>query len=171
MARHCQRILEYGSFTAMARTLLLLCVLFVTTVHAQRLVPVGGRSRGSISTVVDSPEIRKLISEEEKRRDEADRFSRESHSPEETIRHTRDLLEHPDQILPGHKDFLDAMAKAPSITIPGKTRARVLAISKARCRPDAVSTVTFVRFAISDKKPLGGTEVWVCTDPYAFDAP
>jgi hypothetical protein len=171
MARYCQSILENGSFTAMARTLLLVCVLFATTVQAQRLVPIGGRSRGPISTIVDSPEIRKLISEEEKRRGEADRFYRESHSPEETLRHTRDLLGHPDQMLPGHKDFLDAMAKAPSITIPGKTRARVLEESKARCFPDGVSTTTFVRFVINGKKPPGGTEVWLCTNPYAFDAP
>jgi hypothetical protein len=155
----------------MVRAFSLLCVLFAAILQAQRLVPIGGRSRGPIGTVVDSPEIRKLINEEEKRRDEADRFYRESHSSEERLQHTSDLIHHPDQMLPGHKDFLDAIANAPSITIPGKTRARVLEESKARCRPDGVSTITFVRFVINGKKPPGGTEVWLCTYPYAFDAP
>jgi hypothetical protein len=154
----------------MTRTLSLF-VLFATILQAQRSVPIGGRSRGPVSAAVDSPEIRKLVGEEEKRRDEADRFFRESHSREESLRHTRDLLEHPDQMLPGHKDFVDAMAKSPSITVPGRTKAKVLEISKARCRPDAVSTVTFVRFVISDKKSPDGMQVWTCTDPYAFDAP
>lgn len=155
----------------MARAISAWCFLFAAILLAQRSVPIGGISRRPISTVLDSPEIRKLISEEEKRRDQADRFLRESHSSEERLQHTRDLIEHPDQMLPGHKDFLDAMAKAPSITIPRKTRARVLEISKARCLPDAVSTVTFVRLVISGKKPSGETEVWVCTYPYAFNAP
>jgi hypothetical protein len=155
----------------MVRAFSLLCVLFAPILQAQRLVPIGGRSRGPIRTVVDNPEIRKRISEEEKRRDEADRFLREKHSPEELNQHFSDLIHHPDQMLPGHKDFLDAMAKAPSITVPGKTRAQVLEESKARCLPDGVSTITFVRFLINGKKPSGGTEVWLCTYPYAFDAP
>jgi len=87
------------------------------------------------------------------------------------LRRMGELLAHPDQMLPGHRDFLDAMAKAPSLTIPGKTRARVLEESKARCLPDGVSTVTFTRFVINGKRPPGGTEVWLCTNPYAFDAP
>jgi hypothetical protein len=156
----------------MPRVFSLMCELFAASLQAQRLVPIGGRSRGPIRTVVDSPEIRQLISQEEKRQDEADRFLyRENVSREEKLRRFRDLLAHPDQMLPGHRDFLYAMAKAPSLTIPGKTRARVLEESKARCLPDGVSTITFVRFIINGKKPPGGTEVWLCTYPYAFDAP
>ena len=98
-------------------------------------------------------------------------FIERATAPKSGCQNTKELIYHPDQMLPGHKEFLAAMAKAPAITAPGRTRAGVLEISKARCLPDGVSTVTFVRFVIAGKKPPGGTEVWVCTYPYAFDAP
>jgi hypothetical protein len=155
----------------MARARLVLCLLIATILDAQRSMPIGGRSKSPIRGVIDSPDVRKLISEEERRRDEADRFWRESHTAEEKRQHAENLISHPDQMLPGHKEFLEAMARATSISVPGKTRAQVLEISKARCLPDGFSTVTFARLVIVGKKPPGGTEVWVCTNPYAFDAP
>jgi hypothetical protein len=155
----------------MAKGRLIFWLLVATILNAQQSVPIGGRSRNPISAVRDSPDVRKLISEEERRQDEANRFYRESHTAEEKRQHGWNLLLHPDQMLPGHKEFLEAIAKVPSISVPGKTRAQVLEISKARCQPDGVSTVTFTRMLIVGKNPPGGTEVWVCTNPYAFEAP
>jgi hypothetical protein len=123
------------------------------------------------SVAVDSPEVRQLISEEEKRRDEVDHFFRQNHTKDAELQHVDDLIRHPDRMLPGHKDFVEVMAKAPAITLPTKARGKVLQISKARCLPDGVSTVTFIRMVVVGKKPPGGTEVWVCENPYAFGAP
>jgi hypothetical protein len=155
----------------MARASFICCVSLAAILYAQRPVPIGGRSKRPTNAVIDSPEVQRLVSEEEKRRDEADRFYRENHSAEERLQRTEELILHPDRMLPGHKEFLAAMSKAPAMTAPGKTRARVLEISKARCLEDGVSTVTFVKFEIAGKEPPGGTKVWVCTYPYAFDAP
>src|ERR1700691_2070787 len=135
----------------MAKGRFVFSLLVATILNAQQSVPIGGRSKTPIGAVVDSPDVRKLISEEERRRDEADRFYRENHTAEEKRQHAENLLHHPDQVLPGHKEFLEAMAKAPSISVPGKTRAQVLEISKARCLPDGVSTVTFTRMLIVGK--------------------
>jgi hypothetical protein len=94
----------------MARARLVLCLLIATILDAQRSVPIGGRSKSPIRGVIDSPDVRKLISEEERRRDEADRFWRESHTAEEKRQHAENLISHPDQMLLGHKEFLEAMA-------------------------------------------------------------
>lgn len=155
----------------MAQARFVFCLSLATILCAQESVPIGGRSKQPISAVIDGSDVRKLISEEEKRQDEADRFWRASHTREETIQHVEDLLFHADRVLPGHSAFLEAMSKAPSISVPGKTRAQVLEISKARCLPDASATVTFVRMMIVGKKPPGGAEVWVCTNPYAYALP
>jgi hypothetical protein len=155
----------------MAKARLVFCMLVAMILNAQRLVPIGGRSKDPIRAVIDSPDVRKMISEEERRRDEADRFWRESHTAEEKRQHAENLIFHPDEMLPGHKEFLEALAKASSISVPGKTRAQVMEISKARCLPDGLSTVTWARMVIAGKTSSSGTEVWVCINPYAFDAP
>jgi hypothetical protein len=155
----------------MARASFIWCVLLAAILYAQRPVPIGGRSQRPTNAVIDTPEIRKLVSEEESRQDQADRFYRENHSAEERLQRTEGLILHPNEMLPGHKEFIAAMSRAPSVTVPGKTRARVLEISKARCLEDGVSTVTFVKFEIAGKAPPGGTKVWVCTYPCAFEAP
>jgi hypothetical protein len=120
---------------------------------------------------VDSPEVRKLIGEEEARRDEEDRLVREMRTKDEKLQHIDDLIHDPDRMLPGHKEFLEAMVKAPAVTVDKKVRGKVLQISKARCLPDGISTVTFIRMVVVGKKPPGGTEVWVCENPSAFGAP
>lgn len=145
--------------------------LLALLLHAQKSVPIGGIHRQPTYAVIDSPEIRKLMTEEEQRQAEADKFWREKHSKEEQIRHVEQLALHPDLMLPGHKEFLGATGKAPHMIVPGKTRARVLEISKARCEPDAFSTIRFVRVMHLGKKPFAGTEVWACIYPYAFEAP
>ena len=99
--------------------------------------------------------------------DEADRFYREKHTAVEKLQYMDNLIKQPDRVLPGHKEFIEAMAKARTIAVARKARGKVLQISKARCLRDGVSTVTFVRMVILGKKPLGGTEVWVCENPSA----
>jgi hypothetical protein len=164
----------------MARSALVWSVLLAGILPGQQPVywnngakiPIDGEGISPpLRVVVDSPEIRKLISEEEKRRDEADRYLREPSSESEKLRRFNDLIEHPDQMLPGHSEFLEVMAKAPAITVPRKTRGKVLQISRARCRPDGTTTVTFIRMVIKGKKPPAGSEVWVCENPSRFGAP
>jgi len=134
-------------------------------------VPIGGRLKTPMRAIMDSPEVRKIIREEEGRQGTIDQRFREIHTRDELRALAKDRNSHPDQWSPGHKEFVKAMNQAPSITVPGKTRARVLEFSKARCLPDDFSTVTFVRMVIVGKQPPAGSEVWVCTYPYAMYAP
>jgi hypothetical protein len=67
----------------MAKASFTWCLVFAVIIQAQESVPIGGRSKRAVTVVIDSAEIRKLIGEEEKRRDEADRFFRENHSGDE----------------------------------------------------------------------------------------
>lgn len=69
---------------------------------------------------VDSPEVRTLITGEEKRQGEADRFFLQNHARDEERQRIEDLIRHPGQMLPGHKEFVEAMAKAPAIALPQK---------------------------------------------------
>ena len=51
-------------------------------------IPIYGIGLSAATNVaVDAPEVRKLISEEEKRQDEAERFYREKHTADEKLRH------------------------------------------------------------------------------------
>jgi hypothetical protein len=122
------------------------------------------------SVVVDSSEVRKLISEEEARQDEEDRLYREMTKAEQ-LQHIDELIHHPDRVLPEHKEFVAAMARVPAISVARRARGKVLQISKARCLPDGISGVTFIRMVVVGKKPPAGAEVWVCENPYAFGAP
>jgi len=67
-------------------------VLFVAVLQGQQpywmngaKIPIYGIGISPpLSVVIDSPEIRKLIVEEEKRQDDADRFFRENHTKDES---------------------------------------------------------------------------------------
>src|SRR5579884_1287388 len=134
-------------------------------------VPIGGRLKTPMKVIIDGPEVRKLIREEEARQDNIDQRFRGIHSRDELRQLEKEWSLHPDRQSPGHKEFVKAMEQAPCIKVPGKTRARVLEFSKARCLPDDFSTITFVRMVILGRQPPAGTEGWVCTYPYAMYAP
>ncbi len=125
-------------------------------------------SKQPITVVIDSPEIRRLIGDQEKAQAEEDRFWREPHTREAGTQRISDMINHPYDFPSGREEFLDAMAKAPALTVERKTHAKVLEVSKARCLP-GVTTTTFVRVSLDGKKPPSGTEVWVCLSATAFD--
>jgi hypothetical protein len=176
----CQRGRVRESMLAMVRPSFIPYLMFAAILEGQRppywnqgaKIPIYGIGISApTSVVVDNPEIRKLISEEETRQDLADRFYREKHKEDEKLQHADDLIKHPDRVLLGHKEFVQAMAQVPAITVVRNARGRVLQISKARCLPDGTSTVTFIRMVVIGKKAPAGTEVWVCENPYAFGTP
>jgi len=158
---------KHYSVVVNLKVLLLAFTAGGATLSAQWSLSIS-RTSEPTKVVIDSPEIRRLVSDQEGRQAEVDRFWREGHTSEEKNQRIRDMAKQPDYFPPGRKEFLEAMASAPSLTVPGKTRAKVVEISKARCLSDAFSTITFIRVLISGKKPPGGTEVWLCRNPYAL---
>jgi hypothetical protein len=108
----------------------------------------GGRSV-PIGIILDSPEVRQLVTLQEGRQTTADRFYRDPHTPEDASRRIHDELKDSESYLPGRKEFFAAMANAPRISVKENTRVRVLEVSKARCdysHPEA--TITYVRILI-----------------------
>lgn len=95
--------------------------------------------------VIDSAEITSLIAAEEKRMGDM-KHNREDHPQ------TGDRFRH-------------EMENAPSITIPGRTRAEVIRVSGARCGELPFETISFVKVRIIDKKEShAGTEGWICRE-------
>ena len=131
------------------------------------------RSREPTKVVIDSPEIRRMVKDEERKQAEIDAFYRTPHSEEEVRKRHFEMGAHPERFPPGHKEFLDSMANAPSMVVPGKTRAKLIEKSKARCMLQGFFTITFIRVVLSGKPPLGGTEVWLCRETSAlpFESP
>jgi len=93
------------------------------------------------TAILDSPAVREAIIGEEA---EIKKFydSWGTMTRDERVAITRDAFRNPDKYLPGRKHFFDAMASAPSITVPGHTRGKVLEISKARCSVSFGATIT-----------------------------
>jgi hypothetical protein len=158
---------KHYSVVVNVKTLLLAFTAGGATLSAQWSLSIS-RTSEPTKVVIDSPEIRRLVSDQEARQAEVDRFWREDHTSEEKNQRIRDMARHPDNFPAGRMEFLEAMANAPGLTVPGKTRAKVVEISKARCLPDAFSTISFIRVLVSGKKAPGGTEVWLCRNPYAL---
>ena len=130
------------------------CAALATVLSAQQPpywnkgaeVPIHGVGPQAPDKVVcDSPEVRRLIAEEEKRQAEAESWFRNK-TIDERRAHIHELLLHPGQMLPGHREFLDAMSKAPAVPVPGKARGKVVQVSTARCWPDAFSGPTWINF-------------------------
>jgi hypothetical protein len=121
----------------------------------------GGRSK-SIAVILDSPEVRQLVSLASARQEAADQFWRTPHTREEGIRRVQDERRDPEKYSPGRKAFFEAMERAPHIIVKENTRVRVAEFSNVRCEflyPEA--TVTYTRFTILNG-PSKGQQVWIC---------
>jgi hypothetical protein len=94
----------------MVRSSFISCLVFAAILEGQRpiywnqgaKIPIYGIGISAPTSVaVDSPEVRKLIGEEEARRDEEDRLFREMRTKDERLQHIDDLIHDPDRMLPG----------------------------------------------------------------------
>jgi hypothetical protein len=108
------------------------------------------RSGTPTSAILDSFAVREAIIGEEA---EIKKFydSWGAMTRDERAAITRDAYRNPDKYLPGRNHFFQAMANAPSITVPGHTRGKVLEISKARCSVSFGATITYIKVRIETK--------------------
>ena len=158
---------QYSVAMVLTKILVLVAVATGGTLKAQRPLRIN-LGPDLTKAVVDSPQVRRLVGDEEKRQAEVDLFWRQSHTDDEGREHVGYMANHPDEFPSGHAEFLKAIASAPAVAIPGKSHGKVLEISKARCFSDAFSTPTFLRVVVLGKKQPGGTEVWICAPPRSF---
>ena len=114
-----------------------------------------------VTVVLDSPEVRRLIAEQEMGQAEIDRFWREKHTNEEARHRIEDMSKHPDEYPRGRADFFRDMQKSVAITLPGNTHAEVMEVSTARCGRLPFETITYVRLKVT-KGSSKGLQIWAC---------
>jgi hypothetical protein len=98
-----------------------------------------------------------------------DQVVRDEESAERLSRHpveaTPDLISEmrrdPAKYYPGRKEFLEEMAREPSVTIRRRTFCKIIGTSKAPCVVGPFSIPTFVRVRITSG-PEKGVEGWTC---------
>ncbi len=127
-----------------------------------------------VHLILDSVEVQRLVSKQSafrlQERSEIDRFTRESIQRAEKLRHDqsdeallqlRALEQHPELYIPEQLAFLDAMAKAPGVIVPGKSHCRIIAHSEAICSRHPQQNPTYVKVRVTDG-PSKGQIGWGC---------
>jgi len=120
-----------------------------------------------VRLVLDSPEVRQLIARQEafqpRERAEIDHFKkdRDRERTDDAAGPLRESLQHPERYIPERTAFLDAMAQAPGVIVPGKSYCRILARSEAMCSRQPYYNPTYLKVRITSG-PSKGQEGWAC---------
>jgi hypothetical protein len=122
----------------------------------------GGSPRAQVLLAYDSPEVRRLLADEDAREYEVNRFWQDKHTPEERGNRTVDMMIHPERYPPGRSDFLEAMANLPGFSVPSKSYCRVLESSKSTCGRTPIETAFYVLVRVTTG-PARGKKGWVCS--------
>jgi hypothetical protein len=123
----------------------------------------NGHSKAPVTLITDSPEVRRMLAEEDAREEEVSRFWREPHTREEGIAHIRDMASHPDQYPPGRTEFLKAMSQMSGISVAGTSYCDLVERSKSKCGRLPIETAVYmlVRVTTGSSK---GKQGWICED-------
>jgi len=76
-------------------------------------------------------------------------------------RQLRELGQHPEHYIPERTKFLDAMAQAPSVLVPGESYCRIITRSNAMCDRHPEHNPTYFKVRITSG-PSKGQESWGC---------
>jgi hypothetical protein len=121
----------------------------------------NGPGSARITLLSDSPEARRLLTEEDAREAETNRSYRELHTEQERTHHIEDMLQHPDQYPAGRKDFIRSMSQLPGISVPGFSYCDLIERSKSRCGPSPIDTAAYVLVQVTTG-PSKGERGWMC---------
>jgi hypothetical protein len=114
-----------------------------------------------LQLVRDTPEARLLIAEQGGRDSAVESFWQSKHSEEEGLERVRDMQTHPERYTAGRKQFLEALAQQPVVSLPKKTYLRDVQESTAKCYDDPLSSPTFRKVRVVSG-PFRGSEGWTC---------
>ncbi len=114
-----------------------------------------------VRLISDSPDVRLLISEQEKSDAAELHWLRESRTHEERVRGVEDRRRHPERYAPTLRSFIDAMAAMPGFAVRGGDSCRLVERSQARCTPDRLDTFSYVKVRIIQGYNRG-QEGWAC---------
>ncbi len=121
----------------------------------------NGDSKAPVTLITDSPEVRRMLAEEDAREEEVDHFRREPHTKEEGFQRLEDMRQHPDQYPPGRTEFLKAMGQMPGISVAGRSYCDLIERSKSTCGRSPIETATFVLVRVTTGRSKGKSG-WIC---------
>jgi len=121
----------------------------------------NGPASARVALISDSPEVRRLLAEEDSREEAMDRFYREPHAEQEGKQHVLEIMQHPEQYPPGRLDFLKAMSQMPGVTVPGGSYSDLIERSRSTCDPSPVYTTKYVLVRVTSG-PSKGEKGWMC---------
>jgi hypothetical protein len=114
-----------------------------------------------VRLISDSPDVRLLISEQEKSDAAELNWLRKSRTHDERAHGVEDRRRHPERYVPTLRAFIEAMAAKPGFVVRGGDACRLVERSHARCTPDPLDTFAYVKVRISEGRHRG-QEGWAC---------
>jgi hypothetical protein len=135
------------------------CTLF--NPNRQNWIYDGGAPKARVFVVYDSPQVRRLLADEDAREYEVSRFWRDKHSQEGGTKRIQDMALHPENYPPGRPEFLKAMVNMPGFYVPSKSYCRIIERSKSGCGPRPLETSPYILVRITTG-PFRGNTGWVC---------
>jgi hypothetical protein len=121
----------------------------------------SGSSNSQVLLAYDSPEIRRLLADEDAREEEFKQFWRDKHTPKDADQRIRDEHMHPERYPPGRQEFLRAVTNMPGFAVASKSYCRVIERSKAGCGPHSNDGSVYVLVRVTTGRSRGKTG-WVC---------
>ena len=112
-----------------------------------------------VRLVSDSPHARLLISSQERADDSELRWLKDSHPHDEATQGRDERRRYPHQYAATLVPFIAAMRAEPAVVVPGGTLCRVIEHSQARCTPDPLGTLTYVKVQMLEG-PKRGQQGW-----------
>src|SRR5690242_16795058 len=91
------------------------------------------RSVSELRLVRDTPEARRLIVEQGNRDGALEAFWKQPHSELEGLQRVNDMAGHPERYTVGRKQFLEALAQQPVVSLPTGTYLSDVQDSAAKC--------------------------------------
>jgi hypothetical protein len=122
----------------------------------------GNSPNAQVLLLYDSPEVRRLLADENAREGEINRFWRDKHTQEEGVKRIHDMARHPEQYPPGRSKFLEDMAKMTGFYVPSKSYCRILEGSESKCGRLPIETAVYMLVRVTTG-PLRGKQGWVCS--------
>jgi hypothetical protein len=131
----------------------------------------SGSSDAPVLLAYDSPEIRRLLADENAREEEVnDSFWRSKPTREDGIKRIQDMSMHSERYPPGRQEFMNTMKNMPAFSVPAKSYFTVIESSKSRCGCMPVETLSYV-FVRVTTGPSRGKQGWACGGYYQLFFP
>jgi hypothetical protein len=126
-----------------------------------RFYRLNGELKAPVMLLTDSPDIRRLLADEDAHEEEVSRFFREPHTKEESFQRLEDMRQHPDQYPPGRTEFLKAMTQMPGISVAGRSYCDLIERSKSKCQPSPAVASLYVLVQVTTGSSRG-KRGWIC---------